>query len=500
MQFDHDVFISYPHLSNREGRAGREGWVERFHADLDARLSEMLGRPARIWRDNSMAVGASIGDTVRARLRGSRALLCVVSPAYVNSEDWCLEELREFRAAAERNGGLVLGEQARIIPVIKTPTDPLPEGLDKWLCLNFYETGEETGGEPAEFSQTEGGRGYEKYERGVTAVASAIKRVAGLLGGEGARRKERPTVYLAETTADREDNALDVRQELESRGLTVLPEKPIVWKTADQYAAAVRECLRRSFMSVHLMGASYGTIPDGGGKSLPHIQNELAAKRSVGDEQFSRVIWVPKGLRDVDPKQSEFLDDLRESDEALAGAELLERSLQQMKTRLLQILKRREEKKDEPPPSLPGRLVSVYLMWDKADDALASPVGTFLYGKGFNVMLPPEKGRISYHRKYLVSCDATLTIYGKAEYDWVFERYEDVVKKARGWGRERDVSCQAILRTDPETERKSMIFLHSVKVLPPCYEDVSDAALTQSLGEFIAAISGGPAAAEGGAE
>src|SRR5256885_4987051 len=114
MLFEHDVFISYPHLSNQDDDFGHNGWVAKFDKDLKLSLSGFLGRDARIWRDNKLPYGAVFGDAICKRLAKSCTLLCILSPAYVRRE-WCLKELREFRQAASQANGLVVGDQSRII-------------------------------------------------------------------------------------------------------------------------------------------------------------------------------------------------------------------------------------------------------------------------------------------------------------------------------------------------------------------------------------------------
>src|SRR5437868_3136081 len=115
-----DVLISYPHLSNRDDDSGYNGWVAKFHRRLNDRLTQFLGRDARIWRDNKLSVGADFSAEIKARLKEARVLLCVLAPGYVHS-DWCMTELREFHSFAAQNGNLTVNNQSRIIPVIKSP-------------------------------------------------------------------------------------------------------------------------------------------------------------------------------------------------------------------------------------------------------------------------------------------------------------------------------------------------------------------------------------------
>lgn len=485
MPFEHDVFISYPHLSNQDDQYGHNGWVAKFHNRLKARLDEMLGREARIWRDNKLPYGAVFGEAISKRLRESKVLLCILSPAYVQSE-WCLRELHEFISAAPQNGGLSVNDQSRVITAVKTylPSNQHPPDLKDSLYCEFYKITENRGGMPRELSQESGGYGHDEYELRVEELAWGIKQLIEQLGNNEEHLDVKRTIYLAETTRDRIDDRNKIKSELEAREYIVLPSEPLPKDIAQEYSDAVRENLRRSFMSIHLMGRSQGLIPDEGeGKSFVQIQNELAAKVSSDDELFTRIIWIPKNLEDVEKAQASFLDNLRVSEEALCGADLIERSFEDMKTRVIQKI---TKKQSQPPPD---NLIRIYLICDKLDDASVDPVGAFLFDRGYEVIPPPEADEegqaIKYHRDSLLKCDATLTIYGKARYEWVQERHDDVITKVRGWGREGNIACRAILRTDPETTYKRRLFLQSVKLLPPCYNGLSDAALAESLGVFI---------------
>lgn len=482
MSFEHDVFISYPHLSNKDDQSGQNGWVARFHNDLKAQLDDWLGRETRIWRDNKMAFGTVFGTAICERLQKAKVLLCVLSPAYVQSE-WCLKELQHFRSSAPETGGLVIGDQSRIITVVKTPTEQRPEDLNDSLYCEFFDKTEDRGGIPRAYSQTENGYRHEEYERKVGEIAWSIKKMLEMLP-DGMSPDATRTIYLAETSSDLEKERKRVQDELEARKFIVLPRAPLPAKTADDYIDAVRKELDQAFMSIHLFGKNYGLIPENAnGKSLVQIQNELAAERSSADELFRRVIWIPKDLANPESRQTEFLETVRTDEKALIGAEIVERLFEDLKTRILQILIKK------PPKRANDNLVRIYLMCDKPDDESAEPVGRFLFDKGYEVILPPEgeKGGqvLRYHRNSLLKCDAALTIYGKAKFEWVQDRYDDVVTRVKGWGRDAAIACSAILPTDPETHRKRMLFFHQTKVLPPCYNGLSGEALEKPLNDFI---------------
>ena len=474
-----DVFISYPHLSNKDNNDGQNGWVARFHRDLQIELDELLGRETVVWRDNKMLFGTDLNKAISEQLRKTKVLICVISPAYIQSE-WCRKELEEFRCLAEKNGGLTVGEYSRIIPIVKTPIDQDALGLGETIFCEFFDTNGDRGGAPQPFSQDQNGYKYQTYKEKVLQIAWSIRHIVKALPDTTTADQQR-TIYLAETSNDIADERNRIKQELEDRQLIVLPENPLPTKDAAEYIAAVEENLGRSFLSIHMFGRNYGLIPEGAnGKSIAQIQNDLAAKRSAADKSFKRLIWIPKDLTNPETNQTEFLNSLRNDEEGLVGAEIVERSFEGLKTRLLQILTKQPAKRET------DNLIRIYLMCERQDEESLEPVGQFLYQKGYEVMLPPEEsGMLKYHKQSLLSCDAALTIYGKAGYAWVQSCYLDSVEKVKGWGGEPRISLRAILPTQPETLRKKQLFFRQAKILSPCYNGLSEAALEKPLNEFI---------------
>ena len=484
MPFEHDVFISYPHLSNKDDESGQNGWVARFHRDLKSHLDEMLGRDARVWRDNKMPFGTVFSEAIGERLGKTKVLLCVLSPAYMKS-DWCLRELHEFRRLAPQSGGIAVNQQSRIITIVKTPTAEQPEGMTDAIFCEFYETSEDKGGVPLPYGQTPDGHKHQEYQRKMLEIAWAIKRTVETLGDDPSPDLMR-TIYLAETSVDRNEDRTKIKDELEDRKFIVLPAGPLPKTTAEEYVAAVSENLSRAFMSIHLFGERYGTVPDGAEVSIVETQNEMGAARSDHDELFKRVIWIAPNVGNAQVSQAAFLTKVRTDEQALRGAEMLERPFEDLKTRILQILDKEPIKPKE------NNLVKIYLMCDKRDRDSIGPVGRYLFEKGYDVIPPPEAKKnlrvLKHHKDSLRGCDAALTIYGNVEYEWVHERYDDVNSKSKGWGREGAISCSAILRTDPVTPHKDLLFLHATKVLSPCYDGLTSKTLEKPMNEFISEL------------
>ena len=125
MKFEEDIFISYSHLDN-ESPFDDPGWISAFHRALEVRVAQLLGKKPRIWRDPDLTGNDVFPDKLSAKIKQAAALVCVLSPRYVES-DWCQRELREF---TEDGGQLVVNgtTKARVFKVVKThvPVDRHP--------------------------------------------------------------------------------------------------------------------------------------------------------------------------------------------------------------------------------------------------------------------------------------------------------------------------------------------------------------------------------------
>jgi hypothetical protein len=66
---------------------------------------------------------------------------------------------------------------------------------------------------------------------------------------------------------------------LQQRGYVVLPERSLPPYYPD-FEQVVRENLEGCKLSIHLIGARYGMVPEGAERSLVVLQNELAIQHS----------------------------------------------------------------------------------------------------------------------------------------------------------------------------------------------------------------------------
>ena len=109
--------------------------------------------------------------------------------------------------------------------------------------------------------------------------------------------------------------------------------------------------LARCTLSIHLVGANYGIVPDGPtSKSVVMLQNELAVAR-CRNAKLERLIWLPKGTRSDQPEQQAFIDALHRDAQVQFGADLLMGDVEEFKAAIHATLKKIEQ--PEPAPVRP---------------------------------------------------------------------------------------------------------------------------------------------------
>lgn len=476
--FEDDAFISYGHIDNERLEDEESGWVDNLHKRLEFRLGELLGYRPRVWRDPRLPGSAYFADELGERVAGSCVMVSVLSPGYVGSA-WCMGELREFCELAEKSGGLKLpGGRLRIFKVVKTfvERDKHPSQFQGQLGFEFFEIDQQTG-RPVEYGQWLGKHRDQRYWDVLNDLAWEMKEALTVMkpapeAGEPVRLTSEPrgTVYLAETSSDLREERDRIKRELSGRGYRVLPDREPAYKLPE-YEEVVREGVASAQLSVHLIGASYGIIPeDAGGSSVVKLQNEIAAERS-GDPAFKRLIWMPERLEPRDESQARFIEYLKTSADPQRGAELLQTTLDELKSVIHVRLNGNGHKTaGAADADAPTAQKKVYLICDRLDVEGIAPLNDFLFERGYEVLLPllDETGddaqAIEIHKANLADCDAALIYYGGTSQVWFNFKRSDLEKSA-AHGRERPMLARGVYMAGPKTTHKTLFKTHDSVVI-----------------------------------
>ncbi len=513
MPHKYDIFISYGHLDDDDPGGDVKGWVDLLVDRLPRLVSNNLGYLPTVWRDERSLHGndlltAAISEGVTSSL----LLIPIVSPRYVQS-DWCLRELDAFCQSEPPPGAPAF--RSRIFKVIKTPllfhlAKKEPEPLRELIGYSFYEMDGEM---PVEFgpevTPTKDPRYWTALRRLAWDVSNMLvtlkhakERVTGQLVAPtpqatsavmpavaAATNGTQKSVYLAETTSDLTSERELVRDELRQRGYAVLPEAKLPAAELPEIQTAVNEALKRSVLSVHLIGKRYGSTPEDDPRSLVCIQEDLAAKHCAGDSSFSRLLWMPPGLMTpalevTDERQKQFITGMQ--NRIGCGAELLQTSIEDLKTRIVEKLSPPAAKAAAAVARGRSKLKQVYLICENRDRSLVRPIKEYLFKQNIEVITWLDgEGRalMDYHHKNLRECDAALVYFGNGDEPWVRKNLEDL-EKAYGYGRENDWTAAAVYVGAPQSDQKEDFLTHLVPYVIRNYQSFDP----NDLRDFVAAV------------
>jgi hypothetical protein len=505
-RFEKDTFISYRHDNNLLLDENEKGWVDNFHERLEIQLTELIGRKALVWRDERLPRNVTLVSYLDDRIKESVVLVSVISPGYVSST-WCMGELRQFCNHAADNGGLYLNGRSRLFAVVKLPVDTHPAEFAGQLTYDFFER-PSTSDKPEEFRQDVGRNRDQRYWNTLFTLAWEIKEV--LRESERLAAPVSPesnifiqpdpplkkTVYLAETTEDLKEERRQIKEELVLHGYNVLPNSPSPY-TAGAYREAVKKNLQGASLSIHLLGRSYGLIPDGAGdSSIVQLQVELAAEQARRPG-FMRLHWMPVGWEAGDSKLNGLLSRVKLTADPRKGMEFWQTSLEEFKTLMH---KRLNVNGHRPAPETAAETAAagaghlkVYLVCDPRDLLDAAPLITHLHReKGYEVVLPEfddEGGDAlltNAHQNNLLECDAVIVYYGHAGSRWLSAKKSDLekfagIEKVVESGRARPLRAKAFYVAPPHNALKEVFFTHVAPVIknfgefsPACLKDFID--------------------------
>ncbi len=495
-----DAFISYAHLDNVGLMEGTPGWVSNLHRALEIRVAQLLGKAPHIWRDPKLAGNDMFAETLLERLARVRILVAVVSPRYLKSE-WTIRELEAFWHAAEAEGRLRVGDKASVFKVLKTPVplERTPPSLRALLGYEFFNV-DPTTGRVRELDQVFGADAQrdfwlrlddlahdirdllETLESGapppVVAVSPAGQTstsapAPGPPGAPGASSTQprpasapsRASVYLALATSDLRDRRDALARDLQQHGYQVLPARdlPLV---ADDLTAAVQEDLTGCRLSIHLVGRTYGLVPEGGTQSIVELQHEIAAVRASADARFARLIWMPDDLEVADDRQREVIERLRLDPRVSGNADFLQTGFEEFRTTVHTWLT--TERPVASPVVVSGSVPQLYLVADQRDDARLAPWSDALFAAGFEVIEPvfdgDEADLREFHQETLAACDGVLVMYGAGNEVWLRRKLGEI-RKSPGYGRTRALPVTAVCLMGPRTPEKERFRTHEATVV-----------------------------------
>lgn len=437
MPFDLHAFISYAHIDNEPLEPGQPGWVSRFHAVLKTRLSQRLGEPARLWRDDKLRGDDVFGDEIRAQLPRAALLVSILSPRYVRST-WCNAEVDGFAAAG---GGAQVQNKTRVVKVLKTPLAPgdrVPPLFERSLGHPFYR---DDGDRQVEIDPAFGDAERQEFLRRISDLAVemadnlralADAPPAGLPAATPGTVPTGQVVFVAECGRDLQAVRAQLVTDLRLHGHTVLPAQQLPLNE-DQLRPELSAQLAQAALAVHLVGGSTGPVPEGPtGLSLVALQNALAADASQA-RGLRRILWLAPGVQGERPEQQAYRDALQADASLQRGADLLNGDAEALKGAVHQALLALGKPAPPPAPAMAAG-PRVHLLMTEADRAAAVPLVKALRAAGLAVSVPVFAGDAADLRQrnaqLVADSRAVLVVYGAGDEAWKFHQLSDLQKQA----------------------------------------------------------------------
>jgi hypothetical protein len=485
MNYEQDIFISYCHLDNKPLTAEQQGWVSRFHESLEHALAWRMGHLPRIWRDQKIKGDDMFEEEIVAQFPKVAILVSVLSPCYLESE-WCRREVSEFCKAAEQSGEIVVDNKSRIIKVIKCPPksqESLPSLMKKTLGYEFFVYQDER---PLELEPSWGPELGQRYSQMVVKLAYDIARLKETLDGKapsaGQKSTSRTPIYVAQCSHDRRDSRDALVSELQLHGYPILPDKALDVEEEQDFTSEVTQLLNQCNLSVHLVGNTYGAVPDGPShKSIMALENELAVAESKR-RGLRRLIWLPEGTQGKGPEQQQFIEALTRDRDAQFGADLITTSLETLKTAIYSTLQALESPRSRADKARsPAAPKVIYLVFAKADREATRPLRKWIADRGFDVETPVFEGDSFTVRQAnqdtLERCDAVLLFYGSGDEAW---RHVVLSEIRKNRGDQPPLPCFVYL-AQPVTDDKSDLMAMRPSDLIEGLEGLNEAALRPLL-------------------
>jgi hypothetical protein len=473
LNFEKDIFISYAHIDDESISESEKGWITEFHRALEIRLSQLLGERPNIWRDSALDGNHDYDKEIVSQFPKIAILISILSPRYVKSE-WCVKEVDEFYKAADQNLGPLVNNKSRVFKVVKTPVEleKHPEKLQALLGYDFFQVDQDNN-RVREYSKLYGDKLQQMYwaklddvAHDISALLSEMKEMQSNESTEN--KKGKRFVYLAETTYDSKEQRAEIKRWLEDHNFTVFPNQNLSL-IAQEYNEQVAEIMAKCELSIHILGPSFGIVPEGTISS----KNILQINQAITQPDVNSIIWVANNLTSDDDRQSAYLEELKAGNETTNNAEFVIATIEELKfvieDKLVQKEPEKEPEKENSDPALGDDTPPmVYLICDEHDLDNIVEIEDFLYDKGFEVIIPVFEGEQADirldHQENLKSCDAVIIYYGAGNDLWIRAKSRELLKIA-GYGRTTPLNHKAVILAPEKTTSKQRFRSRDLSVI-----------------------------------
>jgi hypothetical protein len=438
--YDHDVFVSYARLDNQ----GDAAWVTNLVRHLETEVRQRLGtKDLCIWIDHNLDGNHPLTSEIMQAIRGSAALIVVLSPSYISSQ-WCVRERNAFLGFARDcvAEGRIFIVRCRDIDSVEMPAE-----FGDLIGFKFWTQDTDAGGvtRPLGLTNLRERAYFASVINLSDKLGQKLKQMRAASAAE-ARASTPPAaknIFIARATDDMETREAELVSYLTQAGLSILPETWYREDNEQEFRAAMQADLHRCSTFVQLLGRLPGRRAKfAGGRRFPVIQHDIAREASKPILQWRELADDPAAIEDEDHRM--LLERAR-----ACGFEEFKRAVVEASRHKLHT------------PSPRAANVAVFVNADRDDLDIARELSELLVRQGVECYWPitegsPEKLRQDLEAN-LRACDALVLIYGASEPSWVRDQLHQGRKILSQ--RDRPLAALAIYLAPPPQKMELAIAL-----------------------------------------
>jgi hypothetical protein len=321
-----EVFLSYARKDNEDPN----GWVLKFHSQLEKRMGSILGEDISVFLDQFDITGNLLKDEIEKGISKAEILVALLSPWYLTRE-WCEEERELFIKHLQRRFPESKPEE-RILVAIKRLLaghkridkefiNKLPPVFRGQLFFEFYSFDKNDHLKHLDPDQ-------EEFDIALNNLANKLVNIRLALKNKESKRR---LLFVAETTRDTFQSRSDLVKEFESHGFSILPPTYLS-DVKEDAERQIEVYLKDCELSIHMFGPSFGLLLPDSQETLNQLQYRIAKEMKI-----PMLIWVPNSKAVLDKKQFEFIETVRKS--ISENSDLIESSLQDFMSEVAMRLK-----------------------------------------------------------------------------------------------------------------------------------------------------------------
>lgn len=416
--YTYDIFISYAHIDNQQTSGKTRGWIEKFYAELNLSLLRRIGTyKISFWWDEKRLDGSiEFNPYINEAIQKSAIMICLVSPAYLQS-DYCRKELQSFyNKASHETAGLHPGNRNRIINVLMNdiPYTEWPGELAGATGFKFNDAKED--GDFGDTLKTN----TKAFEESLKNLREAIKKILDELN-KVIIPDDKFRIFIGDVS-----DSLSVFKKRVINDLKSHKEFEIVYDIPPPYEETeheniVKQSLQNIKLSVHLLDQYPGREIEGR-ENISYPQKQIELSLSTPQTQL---IWVPLDMN-IDTVEDEqyklFLTNLETGKESVKNIKYIRGIKSELTQQIIDVSNKilAEEKK----PSA-GKL-SILLDTHYSDQLYAYELSKQLVEKGIQPYINPEeddpKKNITILEDRIAQVNKLVFFYGKVSSYWISER------------------------------------------------------------------------------